>query len=438
MNIIIPGIQRVHFLCSCSVGMPKCNFRHYPDRKFKMLVNNMFKDLVIGNGKKWLLVLGCFLVVYFLDVSSSFADVFDSYLEAPYPPADGFDFPVGNIDGKGSYVDLVDSKEHQGWYIAVGFNEKYSLGIHPGEDWNGRGGGNTDLGQPVRAIANGKVVFAEHCGVLWGNVVVLEHIYYENHQKLRIQSLYVHLNQIRISLGDIVKRRKAIGTIGRDPGGLYFAHLHLELRSNLQLPATYWPTSEGKDQAWVRKNYIAPSKFIETHRKLFVPQKEETLIIVDHQSQKAGLVKKGKKISVYDIGFGQAAGRKRIQGDLKTPKGMYFVTYKHRGEFSGKWAEFYGGHWIKINYPNVYDAKWGLDNKKITGQQKTAIDKHWSQRKNTSQNTRLGGGIGFHGWIEEWANDGDRYLSWGCVVMHNRDIKKMFSEIPLGTMVVIF
>ena len=33
-------------------------------------------------------------------------------------------------------------------------------GIHTGEDWNGRGGGDTDFGQPVMAVATGKVVVA--------------------------------------------------------------------------------------------------------------------------------------------------------------------------------------------------------------------------------------------------------------------------------------
>jgi lipoprotein-anchoring transpeptidase ErfK/SrfK len=50
----------------------------------------------------------------------------------------------------------------------------------------------------------------------------------------------------------------------------------------------------------------------------------------------------------------------------------------------------------------------------------------------------LGGGIGFHGWIREWKNDGPRHLSWGCVVMHLSDVGKLFEQVPEGTMVVIF
>src|SRR5262245_55390426 len=73
-------------------------------------------------------------------------DVFADYLATPYWPADGFDFPVGDRDGAGTY-EGSDGRTHRGWYVATKFGEDYALGIHPGEDWNGRGGGNTDLGQ---------------------------------------------------------------------------------------------------------------------------------------------------------------------------------------------------------------------------------------------------------------------------------------------------
>lgn len=54
------------------------------------------------------------------------------------------------------------------------------------------------------------------------------------------------------------------------------------------------------------------------------------------------------------------------------------------------------------------------------------------------ENTRLGGGIGFHGSNKEWGNEEPRHLSWGCVVMHVYDISKLFDWIPEGSMVVIF
>ena len=180
------------------------------------------------------------------------------------------------------------------------------------------------------------------------------------------------------------------------------------------------------------------SRFLRQRQKLFVPSKEPILILVDHDSYNWALVKRGKLQKVVDIAFGQMAGKKEIQGDLKTPKGMYFVVQKYRGKFSGVTGPFYGGHWIKINYPNYYDAQRGLTQGLISKSTAKQISKKWIDRKLTNQKTKLGGGIGFHGWAYEWdAKTDGRHLSWGCIVMHNRDIKKLYEEIPVGTMVVI-
>jgi murein L,D-transpeptidase YafK len=140
----------------------------------------------------------------------------------------------------------------------------------------------------------------------------------------------------------------------------------------------------------------------------------------------------------YDVSFGQGSGPKQVQGDNKTPVGMYFVIQKHEGEFDGPYGDYYGGHWIKINYPNKYDASRGHDQRRISATEQASIARSWEARSPTLQHTSLGGGIGFHGWIREWENEGPRHLSWGCVVMHLDDIDKFFDQVPNGTMVVIF
>jgi murein DD-endopeptidase MepM/ murein hydrolase activator NlpD len=378
------------------------------------------------------------LIIWLLWLPAAFAaDRFDEYLETEVPPADGFDFPVGDPDGKGSYKD-PDGKTHHGWYVATGFGEKFYLGIHPGEDWNGKGGGNTDAGQPVHAVAAGQVIYADNAGNLWGRVVMIQHVFYENHQKKRIRSLYVHLGEIKVKLGDTVKRRQQIGTIGRDPRKLYYAHLHLELRFNEEIPAIYWPSAQNKSKAWILNNYASPTPFIKSHRKLFVPQEEKTLVLIDQESYKMRLYKNGKLEKKYEVGFGQCKGRKRRRGDLKTPKGMYFITSKQKGKFGGDYGAFYGGHWIKFNYPNPHDAAWGRQCKLIDESAEAAIARDWARRQPTDEKTRLGGGIGFHGWIEEWDDQDPRHLSWGCIVLHNRDIGEFYRLVSAGTMVVVF
>ena len=363
---------------------------------------------------------------------------FDSYLTSRVPIADGFDFPIGDHNAQGSYNDLKTGLPHQGWYVAVHFNESYSLGIHTGEDWNGNGGGNTDLGQDVYAIANGRVTFAQQCGQPWGNVITIEHRFYENLLNKTIVSLYAHLNEIKVEVGQDVKRGQVIGTIGQDPDRTFNAHLHFELRLDETLGPTYWPSSNGKSHEWIGEHYTEPTAFIAGHRSLPVPGIEKRLVLVDQKGYKARFYENGVLQDEYDVSFGQGQGQKQIEGDNKTPKGIYYVVQKHQGQFEGPYAAYYGGHWIKINYPNKYDAERGIADGIISQQQRDEITTAWEKRQLTLQATKLGGGIGFHGWNKEWLNDGPRHLSWGCVVMHLRDIGKFYDDVPVGTMVVIF
>jgi len=228
------------------------------------------------------------------NATSDRGNPFDNFLHTEITPADGFDFPFGDPDGKGSYTDKATGKTYNGWYIATRFTEKYSMGIHTGEDWNGGGGGDTDLGQDVFAVANGRVVFAESCGRLWGNVVIIEHVLYENHERRKIRSLYAHLQTIKTRGGEEVKKRQLIATIGQDPDKTFNAHLHLELRWDETLAPNYWPSSDGKDENWMRERYAEPSAFIAAHRKLFVPQLEQTLVLVDQERYKMRLYENGR------------------------------------------------------------------------------------------------------------------------------------------------
>ncbi|MEM7144352.1 MAG: M23 family metallopeptidase [Verrucomicrobiota bacterium] len=159
--------------------------------------------------------------------------------------ADGFDFPVGKPDAAG-------------YYRARGY---YPNG-HLGEDWNGRGGGNTDLGDPVYSIGRGVVVFSADYQQRWGNVVIIRHAYRESDGKIRyIDSLYGHLDERYVKLHDTVKRGELIGTIG-NCRGIYLAHLHFEIRKNLRIGMKR--SSYKGDYS----NYHSPTKFIQDRRRL--------------------------------------------------------------------------------------------------------------------------------------------------------------------------
>jgi len=158
--------------------------------------------------------------------------------------ADGFDCPVGH-DGAKRY------------YKARGFRPNG----HLGEDWNGAGGGDTDLGDPVYCTAHGIVVFARDFRMGWGNVVIVRHAYLENSETHFVDSLYGHLQSFTVSEGQTVTRGQRIGSIGNNRG-MYDAHLHFEIRKNLGIG--YNQRGFAKDLS----NYFLPTPFILAHRTL--------------------------------------------------------------------------------------------------------------------------------------------------------------------------
>ena len=60
-------------------------------------------------------------------------------------------------------INLSESRTAPGFYTSRGFRPNY----HMGEDWNGLQGGNSDLGKPVYAAANGIVVLARDMRMGW-------------------------------------------------------------------------------------------------------------------------------------------------------------------------------------------------------------------------------------------------------------------------------
>jgi hypothetical protein len=158
--------------------------------------------------------------------------------------ADGFDFPVGKPDA-------------QGYYKARGFR---SHG-HLGEDWDGVRGGDTDLGDPIYSIGDGVVVFARDCHMGWGNVLIVRHSYREGGAVKTVDSLYGHLNSMLVRRGQTVARGQKIATMGT-AHGLYDAHLHLEIRKNLEIGMSRAAFAQDFS------NYYDPTQFIQARRHL--------------------------------------------------------------------------------------------------------------------------------------------------------------------------
>ena len=170
------------------------------------------------------------------------AQNYDSIFSVNQPfEAKGFDFPVGKPNALN-------------YFNAQTFGENF----HLGEDWNGKGGGNTDLGDPVYSVANGLVTFTENVCCGWGNIVRIIHKLPNDAEYSYVESLYAHMHNINVKNGELVKRGQQIGTIGT-AHGRYSAHLHFEMRNALNM-------SIGKGYSEDQTGYFAPTDFIEKNR----------------------------------------------------------------------------------------------------------------------------------------------------------------------------
>lgn len=131
------------------------------------------------------------------------------------PTAPRFDHPMGSTQASLTY------NAQPFWEM----NDSRG-GHHSGDDINGIGGQNSDLGDPVFAVANGLVIYAGTPSPGWGKTIILAH---RTQDQRIIHSMYAHLNSINVSSREIIPRGANIGTVGT-ADARYLAHLHLEMR----------------------------------------------------------------------------------------------------------------------------------------------------------------------------------------------------------------
>jgi murein DD-endopeptidase MepM/ murein hydrolase activator NlpD len=134
---------------------------------------------------------------------------------AQIPRATRFDSPMGTEHGALVY------NAQRFWEM----NTKRG-GHHTGDDLNGIGGMNTDLGDPVFSTADGLVLYAGEPSEGWGKLVVLGHIAPDGR---RLHSMYAHLHRIDVTVGSLIPRGGIVGLVGT-ANGYYPAHLHFEMR----------------------------------------------------------------------------------------------------------------------------------------------------------------------------------------------------------------
>lgn len=369
---------------------------------------------------------------------SAIAEADTKFLKSFADPflADGFDFPVGDANGQGKYRNSGSKVSHS-WRVAVNFVES---GIQTGEDWDGEG--DSDLGQPVYSIGNGRVIYAQEGIAPHGNMVVIEHQFLENGKLSTVFSHYSRLKDVLVTKDQNVKRRVKIGTVGKGTADSFPAYLHFEIRkaNAAALGPEFSPSAERWSEDQIRAHYEAPSLFIKARRKLTHPATmPELLLAVKHRFQ-LHRFQNGAITKTYEIALSQnPAGHKLTEGDLRMPEGEYHIIQKAKGPFSGpSWMKYLGAAWLRIDYPNRSDAAAALSEKRITQPVHDAIERAHRTGKMPPQDSALGGGIGVHGWKSPgWNPAGDRRITWGCISLNEADLLKLTAETKLGTAIII-
>jgi murein L,D-transpeptidase YafK len=121
--------------------------------------------------------------------------------------------------------------------------------------------------------------------------------------------------------------------------------------------------------------------------------------------------------ATYPAVFGsKSLDDKMVQGDRKTPEGIYHIVSKRPHE---KWDKI-----MDLDYPTTADVA-KFNDRKAQG----LIPK----------SAKLGDGIAIHG---TWAHDEvtvDAYQNWtnGCVSLKNEDMEEVYRIAPVGTQVEI-
>ncbi len=147
------------------------------------------------------------------------------------------------------------------------------------------------------------------------------------------------------------------------------------------------------------------------------------------------IVRSGDEVlKVFSVAVGRGgAGDKQRTGDNKTPVGTYRVVgFNPSNRFD---------YFVRLNYPNVKDAFYGLRNEVITRDEFDRIVTALRGGRLPPQNTALGGAIGIHGIGEQTPTKlriHDR-MDWteGCIALRNEQVRELRHYLGIGTRVVI-
>lgn len=133
---------------------------------------------------------------------------------------------------------------------------------------------------------------------------------------------------------------------------------------------------------------------------------EVTGIVVNKGDRKMFLLNGGRVLEEYDILLGFAPdGHKRIEGDGKTPEGVYYIDRRNPN------SRFHLS--LGISYPNAEDIRVAREMGKSPG-----------------------GDIFIHGQKHPLRRD-DNDWTWGCIAVSNEEMEKIYAMVNNGVPIAI-
>ncbi len=162
--------------------------------------------------------------------------------------------------------------------------------------------------------------------------------------------------------------------------------------------------------------YLCVALFLGSLIYFFIPYFPEKfpeidLIRIEKEKRLMHVYHKEHLLKTYTIALGfSPKGHKMLEGDGKTPEGLYFISMKNPK------SKFYLS--VKISYPNSQDLQNALKN-----------------------NVSSGGNIMIHGlpYFLGWTWRFHDFIDWtaGCIAVTNREIEEIYTATSIGTKVEI-
>lgn len=194
--------------------------------------------------------------------------------------------------------------------------------------------------------------------------------------------------------GDLLlARAKPLNTFGNAPDAPRdrIEDLRDEARARLQRVQQEQPVSLTSKYLWK----LEPQQ----HHAIVVDASKSTLYLYENVNGEA------RYVSDFYISVGKKGADKAVEGDQRTPLGVYFVNDSLPKE---KLTDLYGSGAYPLSYPNEWDKKQGRD----------------------------GHGIWLHGTPSNTYSRPPR-ASNGCVVLANEDLNKLSKYLQIGITPVV-